>query len=42
MDANAECLPVSEIDERADARAAVESDRALCGTFHLSETDSNE
>ncbi|MEH2299058.1 MAG: hypothetical protein V7K88_08425 [Nostoc sp.] len=39
MDANVERLPLSEIDERADVRTAVESDHALCGTFHLSETD---
>lgn len=48
----AERLRLSGIDERADLRAAVESDsealpqgaadRAVCGTSHLSETDCSE
>ncbi|MEH2378642.1 MAG: hypothetical protein V7K27_07025 [Nostoc sp.] len=35
MDTNAERLRLSGIDERVDFRAAVESDRAVCGTSNL-------
>ncbi|WP_267921760.1 hypothetical protein [Nostoc favosum] len=42
MDANAECLRLSGIDQRVDLRAAVESDRVVCDTSYLSDTDCSE